>query len=111
MALRAERRRYKWTAAWIAGASVNIPVRKDSRSARAARLALVGEIFSSTAVVRAANGLAAVVALPRAFVLGEAIVQAGERRKAPVADRAVDRWFFVVVVGHWRSSETNPGQG
>ena len=59
-------------------------------------------------MVGAADDGAAVLALPRAFVLGQVVVKAGERGKAPVADWAVDRWFkFVFIAAYGELAVAN----
>jgi len=49
------------------------------------------------------DGLAAGAATPRAFVLGQVLLEAGKGGKAAGADRAVDgRVVFVIVAEHGR---------
>ena len=52
-------------------------------------------------MIGAADGFATLVAVARAFVLGQVVIEAGETGKRPVAHRAVDAWVeFVVVAEH-----------
>jgi hypothetical protein len=60
-----------------------------------------GNVKSTAAVVGAADGLAACVAAPGAFVVAHVVIEAGERVEAPAADGTVQfRLFVVVVAGH-----------
>ena len=51
-------------------------------------------------MIVAVDGLAALPALLRAFVLGQVIVHPGKRGKSPVAHRAVNTAGFVIVAEH-----------
>jgi len=58
-------------------------------------------VFLPAAVIGAADGLAAQSATGQAFVLGQVVIEAGKRRKRPVAYRAVNTCIvFVFVAEH-----------
>jgi len=52
-------------------------------------------------VVSAVDGLAALPALPRAFVVGQVVIEAGKAAETPAAGWAVVHWLgFVIIAEH-----------